>query len=288
MGVSAIVGVIGLSSLTAVRLQHRDVDARADATQAAILADSALRVVHARLSTEDAWRSTHTHDTWSTEESLGTDAVLRYKLADESDSDLADNSDDPARLTVRVVYGDAVRLASIQVGGGDPLGRELTDNSDMENGTTGYESSSGFSGNVVADTTNPHGGWASLVIENRFTALAAWKQDFTIGTIESGKTYRVSAWMRLENSAENVKIGLLNSASFTTDYKEITAPGNTTWTLIEGDLTPEFTFTPTSSYFYGTTASSNQDIHFDDVSVREVLADGLPVVRGSYRRELDR
>ncbi|MEM7624243.1 MAG: carbohydrate binding domain-containing protein [Planctomycetota bacterium] len=288
LGVSAIVGVIGLSSLLAVRLQHRDVDARADAAQAAILADSALAVVHAQLSADPDWRSAHTHDTWSSPTNLGNGA-MRYKLVDEgndNDGDLADSDDDPARLVVRVAYGDAVRLASIQLGGGALLGPELTTNGDMEGGSSGYGISVIW-GNVNGHSDSPHGGNIYLQLEGRSSQLVAIKQDLANDALESGRTYRVSAWLRLEDSPVDVKMGFLVSRGLTIEVVEQTQPGATEWANFTADLVPDFSFDPTTIYVYAVTATGSQDLHIDDLSVREVRSDALPVVHGSYRRELD-
>lgn len=286
LGVTSIVGVIGLSSLLAVRLQHRDVQSRADAAQAQQLADGALQLIHTRLSEDLDWRTAHTHDTWTTDEIIGEGSTLRYKLQDSDDTDLADNEADPARLVVRVAHGDAVRLASIELGGGAMLGPELVTNGDMESGSNGYVISIIF-GNVSTTGNNPYAGTASLSLTGRSSQLVAMKQDLTTGSIESGKTYRVAAWMKLEDSVVDVKLGLLNSLGFAIDAEEGQAPGSTDWAYHQFDLTPSFTITPSLTYVYGVTATGNQDMHFDDLSVREVLSADLPVVRGSYRRELD-
>ncbi|MEL7087902.1 MAG: carbohydrate binding domain-containing protein [Planctomycetota bacterium] len=287
MGVSAIVGVIGLSSLLAVRMQHRDVDGRADATQAAILADGALRIVHARLSNDDDWRSAHTSGVWSAAETLGADAAMRYRLTDERDGDLADREDDPARLTVRIAHGDAVRLASIQIAGGATLGPELVANGGGESGNAGYGVTV-VTGNVNVHNDNPRSGRNYLKLENRLSQIDAWKQDLPPDALESGKTYRVTAWMRVANDAVNVKIGLLQSRGLQISSTETSQASSTSWKQITADLTPNFTFDPTAVYVYGATALGNQDLDFDDLSVREVLVGSLPVVRGTYRRELDR
>ncbi|MEO1236935.1 MAG: hypothetical protein AAFX76_09130, partial [Planctomycetota bacterium] len=137
LGVSSIVGLIGLSSMLAVRLQHADVRSRGDALRAQQLADSALRVVHMRLGDDPDWRSSHTHGAWTEDEPFAA-GTLRYRLADTGDTDLDDDPDDHARLTVRVALGDAVRLVSVELGGGNALGPELTTNRDMEAGADPY------------------------------------------------------------------------------------------------------------------------------------------------------
>ena len=139
LAVSAIVGVIGLSSLLAVRLQHRDVQARAASAQAQLLSDSALRVVHARLVADGDWRNTYTHDVWSPAQPFDGGSQLSFKLVDQRDTDLADDVDDPARLFVRLTSGGSVRLASVLLAGGVQLGPELVVNGDIEQGTAGFE-----------------------------------------------------------------------------------------------------------------------------------------------------
>lgn len=290
LGVSAIVGVIGLSSLLAVRLQHRDAEVRADATQAAILADSGLKVVHAQLSAQSDWRTTHTHDTWNGPTNLGNGA-MSYKLVDEgddNDGDLADDQDDPARLIVRVAFGDAVRLASIQLAGGDPLGPELVTNGDMESGSSPYVVTIGTA-TVSSHSDQPHGGTYYNKLTGRLSSISAWKQNLDGLITESGKTYRVSAWVRNEDSDVDTNVGLFTRSGLDADYLQLGLPTNTaTWTYFEIDATTDFVGTLAEVYVYGSTATTNQDMHFDDVSVREVLAGhGLPLVRGSYRRELN-
>ncbi len=287
LGVTSIVGVIGLSSLLAVRLQHRDVQSRADAAQAQQLADGVLQLLHARLSDDEDWRTAHTHDTWTADESLGLGSTLRYKLQDEDDADLADDNSDHARLVVRVAHGNAVRLASIQLGGGGVmLGPELVTNGDMETGSNGYGISVVF-GNVTTSGDNPYAGTASLHLTGRSSQLVAMKQDLASGSIASGKTYRVAAWVKLKDSAVDVKLGLLNSRGLAIDAEEDRSPGSTDWTYHQFDLTPQFTITPTTTYVYGVTATGKQNMAFDNLSVREVLSADLPLIRGSYRRELD-
>lgn len=286
LGVTSIVGVIGMSSLLAVRLQHRDVQSRADAVAAQQFADSLLQVVHTRLSEDSFWRTNHTHDVWSADEAIAVGGTFRYTLRDESDGYLADDSNDPARLVVRVAFGDAVRLASVELGGGTTLGPELVVNGDIENGSSPFGVNIGSSF-VTAETGAPYAGNAFLRHSGRATSIAAWDQDLT-GKFESDKTYRLSAQVRLGSSSEQVTLGLYYPRGIIIRFNEITGTANENgWTLLEGDVTPSWTSEPTEMDVYGRSSFSNQDVHIDNLSVREVLGTALPIVRGSYRRELD-
>lgn len=289
LAVTSIVGIIGMSSLLAVRLQHRDVQTRTDATHAQLLADTGLQLVHAQLGANPDWRSDHTHNVWSADLPLGSGGTLRYKLTDvgdDNDADLADDDNDPVRLTVRVAHSRAVRLASIRIAGGEPLGPELIANGDMEAGTYGYGKTA-QAGYFNASSFNPHAGSLNLIFQGRLSSIDAWKQNLGSGSIKTNTTYRLSVWVRLENNDAQVVLGLHNKNPSFSDTQEKQAPATTAWQNIQLDLTPTFSFTPSSTYVFGHTATGNQDIHLDDLSLREVLTAGLPIVLGSYRRQLD-
>ncbi|MEM6854798.1 MAG: hypothetical protein AAF593_10365 [Planctomycetota bacterium] len=121
LGVTSIVGVIGLSSLLVVRLQNRDVQSRADAAQAQQFADGVLQLIHTRLADDPDWRSTYQHDVWTADEALADGYVFRFKLEDETDTDLADDPDDAMKLLARVENGQAVRLISHRFIGSTPV-----------------------------------------------------------------------------------------------------------------------------------------------------------------------
>jgi len=62
----------------------------------------------------------------------------------------------------------------------------------------------------------------------------------------------------------------------------------THWTYVSGDFAASWTGDSEDTVIFYSTYSDLQDIHIDDLSVREVLTGrSLPVVRGSYRREVE-
>ena len=289
LAVGSIVGIIGLSSMLAIRVQHRAVQLREDAARAQLAADSALHVIHTRLSTDGGWRSGHVHGQWSAAEDWGRGLSVAYRLLDEgpdADADLADDEADPARLVVRVTRGQAVRLASVRVGGEPALGPELITNGDLEAGTSGYYVDL-LSGQVRAYTDYPFVGSTYLQYQNRPSSSSGLHQNLD-GKIESGKRYLIDAWVRCGASNEYLTVGL--------HYPALLNSGRTVgvtalvdryqWTRVRGVIQPSYT-SYTSMRFFLSSSSSSQDLHLGQLSLREVLGGSLPVTAGSYRRELD-
>ncbi len=288
LGVSSIVMVIGLSALAAVRVQHRGSTDQTHAAQAQALADAGLQLALERLAHNAAWRTDFTHDQWGNWEALGDgNGGLMIKLIDLDDTNLADNDQDPFRLVIRATRGDAVRLVSVEVQAQPPLGPELVTNGDTEAGPSPFAVNIGAA-TVSAFTDSPHAGTTYLQLQGRATSLSAWEQNLD-GLIASGKTYRVSAWVRMATAPELVALGIYYPEGlFSPHYKEIRTNATTDWTHITSNLTPDYSTAPSEVTVYSRSTSSNQDLHFDDVSVREVLdTNPFQVVQGSYRRELD-
>ena len=288
LAVGSIVGIIGLSSLLAVRVQHRAVQLRLDAARAQIAADTGLHLIHARLSQNTNWRRDHTHDAFSAAEDWGQGLTVSYKLQDastEGDADLADDENDPARLVVRAACGDAVRLASVQLGGPPSLGPELVANGDLEAGTSNFYVDL-LSGQIRAYTDDPYVGTTYLQYQNRASSISGLHQDLD-GKIQSGKTYLIEAWVRCGSANEYATVGL--------HYPTLLDSGRTVgvtalvdryqWTQIRGLLQPTFSSYSDMRFFFSS-ASSNQDLHLGQLSLREVYSPGVPVAAGTYRREL--
>jgi hypothetical protein len=290
LGVTAFVGVIGLSSLLAVRLEHRDAQARADAAQAQQFADGALQLIHARLSADDGWRSRHTHDAWTADEALAPAATLRYRLTDLTDADLADDAHDPARLTVRVAHGRAVRLASIEFAGGLSLGPELLTNPGLETGAASPWAAR-VAGRVELDPVEGSEaavGNVHLQLKNRDAPTDGPVQSID-GRVEDGQTYYLGAWVRMNDATETATLGLETDQGLLLIREDtVTAPVGTDWTWVDGVVTHSFSgLLSTYHHWKVQTQTSSQDFSVDGMTLREVASTAVPVVRGSYRRELD-
>ncbi len=294
LGVTAIVGIIGMSALLAVRLEHRGVAGRADAAQAQQLANAALQIVHARLAADPGWRNAHTSGQWSAYENIDGIGRFRFKLADEDDADPS-NHEAPVRLTAQAQVGRATRLVSVALQPtADPsnLGPELLTNGDFEAGSGPFFGHPSGTATLESSNDNPRSGGGMLRVKGRSRNTAGPAQNLT-AKLTPGKTYRVSAWVRTKDSAATVRLGFVsNMLLLLPRYDTLSAPVSTGWTFVTGDVPfLEFSLLPTYGYWTLHTASGTQELMVDDASVREVLyaaadAEAPGVVRGSYRREV--
>ncbi len=297
LAVTSLVGLIGLSSLAAVRVQHAGSRGRNEAVAAQHLADAALRLAHARLTADVKWRTAYTHGTWTADEPLGRGTV-RFRLTDEADGDLADD-DGPVRITARAAVGGAVRLVSVELRerftpAATSLGPELLANADMEGSAWAY-SRAPYSG-VRLDFTNdsPHGGQKVMRASGRSSARAGPYQGLGSQLI-AGETYLVDAWARVASSAETVRLGFftVSNNDGLLERNTVAVRVTTAWTRVAGEIIADNPGGGLNELVWGVDTQNNAvDFYLDDASLRRVVVDEpttttLHVVRTTYRREMD-
>ncbi|MGD0078914.1 MAG: carbohydrate binding domain-containing protein, partial [Sedimentisphaerales bacterium] len=96
-----------------------------------------------------------------------------------------------------------------------------------------------------------------------------------IGKVQNGKTYKLSGWVRLENSnSDNIILSIEMEDDNPAKYSnlETLTCSNTEWTELSGEFTPSpsGTLKTLDIYFEGPAADVN--FFVDDVSVSEVAA----------------
>lgn len=101
-----LISVIGLSAIFGVRAQRRIVNADVDLVRARAYAVSALELGLEQLTARSDWRTTLTPGTWVSDRSIGQ-GTYSITIADPADSDLANDADDPVRLTAYVSVHDS-------------------------------------------------------------------------------------------------------------------------------------------------------------------------------------
>ena len=112
LSTAILVTCIGVSSLWAVRVERRTAGLTAAVVQARVAALSFLEVALLRISNDPLWRSTYTHDVWTTDETVAN-VTCSFKLMDEQDADLSNDIYEPARLYAKATVGEAVRIFSV-------------------------------------------------------------------------------------------------------------------------------------------------------------------------------
>lgn len=98
LGYAAIVTVIGLSALLAIRVQRRSAEGESDLAEARLYARSAIELGMWLVNNDPNWRSTQSIGAWATDEAIGT-GTYSLEAADPNDSDLANSITDSLLLT---------------------------------------------------------------------------------------------------------------------------------------------------------------------------------------------
>ena len=142
----------------------------------------------------------------------------------------------------------------------------LLTNPGFENGTDGW---SDRSCKIEVVTTPVHSGAKSAKVSGRTQTWQGIKQSL-LGKVTNGQTYKISAWVRLENSeSDTVTISIEQADDNGTKYKNVArvTASKTEWVELSGDfkLDANGTLKTLDVYFEG----PPQDINFfvDDVVV---------------------
>jgi hypothetical protein len=142
-------------------------------------------------------------------------------------------------------------------------------NPGFEEGTEGWEARGC---KIEAVTTPVHSGSKAVKAFERTDGWQGVKQSL-IGKVESGKTYKLSGWVRLDNSdSDNIILSVEMEDDNPVQYINIETLtcSNTEWTELSGEFTPKPTgeLKTLDIYFEGPA----EDVNFfvDDVSVTEV------------------
>lgn len=143
-------------------------------------------------------------------------------------------------------------------------GKNLVTNGDFENGTTGW---SARGGSIEAVEEPVHGGEGAAKATDRTDTWNGIKQDM-IGKMEAGKTYKISAWVNMEDGG-TVIASIEKTDDSGTNYINIAKAtvSDGEWAQITGEFTPEVDgdLATLDLYFEGPDA----DVTFfvDDVAV---------------------
>jgi hypothetical protein len=144
-------------------------------------------------------------------------------------------------------------------------------NPGFEDGTNGW---GGRSCKIEAVATPVHSGSKAAKAFERKETWQGIKQSL-IGRMQNGKTYKISGWVRLENSnSDNIILSIEMEDDNPVKYTnlETLTCSNTEWTELSGEFTPSpsGTLKTLDVYFEGPAADVN--FFVDDVNVTEVSA----------------
>ncbi|MFH1747139.1 MAG: carbohydrate binding domain-containing protein [Planctomycetota bacterium] len=288
--ISAIVVVIGLSALTATRIQLRTVQTSNDVAAARFAAQSGIELALLELNQNPDLLLTCENDTWATPQSIGG-SIYTWKLV-SGGGDLIVSFKGAVRLHGMGVAGDAVRVYSVRVKRPDdePASIDnLLTNGDIEDGLTGWEDLGQC--DLAIATEDPHGGAACMHVQNRTYEWDGPLQDITT-KIDIDTSYRLEVWAKTENFPEDVQLIVwLRNPSGWHQIEVASTQAATDWTHIEGTFDSSGYDPIYQVYFKVETGSSNQEFSIDDALLYVTSAGGLEElslvpVYGSWRQEI--
>ncbi|MBN2018921.1 MAG: carbohydrate binding domain-containing protein [Sedimentisphaerales bacterium] len=152
----------------------------------------------------------------------------------------------------------------------------LVENPGFENGTTGW---AGRTCKIEAVTTPVHDGAGAAKAFGRIESWQGIKQSM-LNKMASGSTYKISGWVRLENSdTDTVTLSVEQTDENGTKYINVESgsASNTEWLELSGEfmLDAGGTLKVLDIYFEG--PEGNINFFVDDVSVEVVVPASAPV-----------
>ncbi len=121
LGCATIVGVIGISALTLVRIERIAATDASDFAQARLNARAGVELGLLRISDDPNWRANYPNGLWETDQPIGS-GTYSIEGIDPNDGDLTNSDDDSLTLTGIGAQGEArYRLQVILVPEADPL-----------------------------------------------------------------------------------------------------------------------------------------------------------------------
>ncbi|MFA5251517.1 MAG: carbohydrate binding domain-containing protein [Phycisphaerae bacterium] len=142
----------------------------------------------------------------------------------------------------------------------------LLTNPGFESGTEGW---SDRGCQIESVSTPVHSGAKSVKVSGRTQKWQGIKQSL-LGKVTNGQTYKVSAWVRLDNSeADTIKMSIEQADDNGTKYKNIIkgALGNTEWVELSGEFKLDASGTLKTLDIYFEDALEGVNFFVDDVVV---------------------
>lgn len=150
------------------------------------------------------------------------------------------------------------------------VAQNLAQNPGFESGTAGWF---GFGPvTFMSSTAQPHTGSRSALVQNRTATYNGVAQSL-LGVLQPTNTYRISAWVRLTNSATSQPVQLTiqkTDGSFTSYAAVANGTANSTnWTQLTGGYMLTVTGTLSALTLYVEGPAAGVDIYADDFIVEQ-------------------
>lgn len=116
LGVAIIVSIIGIMSLSVLRIERRAATAGFDLAEATLLAQSGVEQCISVIGSNSGWRSTQKHDVWNPAHTLGGGSY-KWKLVADS-GNLSSPSDGAVKIISRGTVNEAIQELGVYVENG--------------------------------------------------------------------------------------------------------------------------------------------------------------------------
>jgi hypothetical protein len=117
MGVGVLLGATAVGAVMVAQIETRTVAQANDASESGILAASAVEYTLQKMAANPNWRTTYMNNVETAPVPLGR-GTISFKLVDENDGNLANNTSDPVRVYGIGRVGKATRVYSVKCGPG--------------------------------------------------------------------------------------------------------------------------------------------------------------------------
>ncbi|MBN2447258.1 MAG: carbohydrate binding domain-containing protein [Phycisphaerae bacterium] len=282
---TTLVVVMGLSGLTAARGKLRAATDSEEVVAARYCATAALELAMLEVDSNASWRSAYTSDAWIAEASAGT-GTYTWKLVDEYDGVLHNNSTDPVRVYGKGIVGNAVRIYSVCLAPSNDGGNVIS-NPGFEVGTTSWEPYVwDWSDCKIETDGNAHSGGICLKAKERDADWNGPIQDLT-GHLQNDVDYEFSAWMRAKDEPVRSEVWILVQTDSGDEwFGGFAGIVLTDWTEISVTIHPTWTGSLREAFVKIATESGTKDFWLDDVALKKAATGEMTVVPGTWRREV--
>ncbi len=275
-----LVTVIGLSALTVARIEMRGATESNQRTEAQFYAQSGVEQAALAIFNNPSWRSTITHNAWTTPQAIGN-GTLSWKIVDDVNGRFDTDRNAIVRACGKGVSGGATWVYSAEIQPPpEQLMATLLTNGNLEDKSIAPWTAYGGCAIDIRDSPT-HGGAASMRINGRAPGSGA-KQ--VLPTLTNGGLYAGSVYVQADAGSETVWFGLQVTSSSGSRYIELarTTAGRN-WTQLSGTIRPSWDGSfVRAELIIG--SDGKEDMYVDDA--RFVATPGPTGIRqGTWRRE---
>ncbi|MCB9844948.1 MAG: carbohydrate binding domain-containing protein [Phycisphaeraceae bacterium] len=262
LAVTVLVTATGIGTLLVQRIRTRTAVWSADGQRASAMAASAVEMAAYQLANRASWRTGFTSGSWTTAVSIG-EGSLSFKLVDEVDGTLSDDSTEPVRVYGRAQVGSAVRVFSVvarpRAVTSDP---NLLLNSGFEDKVNGWEA---YGKATLELDASKVAGASSLRAKSRESATTGPSQDVT-ASVSKG-TMTTSVWCYSDrSSAETLQVLLeLETTGGTSTITLATGTVNRSWRQVSGTASVTWSGRLNRAVLRMRTVSDKADFLIDEV-----------------------